>query len=99
MVAPPGWSTFLNPVTLESAPAMPRFYLHIRDNDRWIEDPEGSDLPNLEAARQEALAGARGILAEKLRAGEVLDGQTIEITDDAGMVQAVVPFRNALRLR
>lgn len=75
---------------------MPRFYLHIRDDDRWIEDCEGSDLPTLDAARKEALAGARGILAEQVRAGEALSRQSIEIADDAGLVQAVVPMRSAL---
>lgn len=77
---------------------MPLFYLHIRDGDKLVEDPDGSDLPDLEAAHSEALKGARGILAEMLRKGEVLDGQTIEITDEAGAVLAVVRFRDAFRL-
>ena len=76
---------------------MPHFYLHIRDGDVLIEDPDGSDLPDLDAARAEALAGARDILASRLRAGEVVDGQRIEITDATGGVLAVVPLKDAIR--
>lgn len=77
---------------------MPRFYLHIRDGGRLIADPDGSDLPDLDAARAEALASAREILAEKVKVGGVLNGQRIEITDAAGAVLATVPFRDAMRL-
>lgn len=77
---------------------MPHYYLHIRDGDEQIEDPEGSDLPNLDAARAEALAGARTILAEKVKAGELINGQRFEITDEAGTVLAVLPLKSALKL-
>lgn len=77
---------------------MPLFYLHIRDGEALIADPDGSDLPDLDAARAEALAGAREILAGKLKLGEVLDGQRIEIADAAGEVLATVPFKDAIRL-
>ena len=63
-----------------------------------ILDPDGSDLPDLEAARAEALAGARDILAEKLRTGKVLDGQRIEIVDEANAVRAIVPLKDAMKL-
>jgi hypothetical protein len=77
---------------------MPRYFLHIRDGDRYIADDEGSDLPDLDAARAEAVLGAREIMAEKLRAGEVLNGETIEITDAEGVVLEVVTFRSVLKL-
>ena len=76
---------------------MTRFHLHIRDGDEFIEDPDGSDLPDLDAARAEAVQGAREILAQKVKAGEVVDGQRIEITDDAGTLLATVPFKDAIR--
>jgi len=77
---------------------MPRFFLHIRDGESLIPDEEGSDLPSLDAARQEALQGARDILAEKVRLGEPLDGETIEISDEGGHLLDVVRFRDAIRL-
>ncbi len=77
---------------------MPRFYLNIRDGEDLIEDPEGSDLPDLAAARAEALSAARELLAERLKAGGVVNGQAMEIVDETGTVRAVIPFRDALQL-
>ncbi|KQO49357.1 MULTISPECIES: DUF6894 family protein [unclassified Methylobacterium] len=77
---------------------MPRFYLNIRDGDDLIEDQEGSVLVDVDAARLEALASARDILAELVRAGRLVDGQCFEIMDDSGELRAVVPFKEALKL-
>ena len=77
---------------------MPVFYLHMRDGDRLIEDPDGSDLPDIEAAREEARISARHLLADRLRAGKVVDGQRFEIVDEAGELRAVVMMRDVLKL-
>ena len=77
---------------------MPRFFLNIRDGADFVEDPDGSVLPNIEAACREALAAARDILADKIRAGEVIGEQLFEITDESGIVRALLPMRDALRL-
>jgi len=37
---------------------MPRFFFHIRDGATLIEDPDGSELPDLAAAREEAAPAA-----------------------------------------
>jgi len=42
---------------------MPRFFLHIDNGTQRIEDEEGSELPNVEAAREEALGSARQLWA------------------------------------
>jgi hypothetical protein len=76
---------------------MPKFYFHIRDGDKWIEDLEGLDLPNADAAKQEALTAAREMLAVRLMAGEVLDGQTLEIWDRHNLV-AAIPFKEVVEL-
>jgi hypothetical protein len=77
---------------------VPRFYFHIIDGTTTILDPDGSELPDLAAARAEALQSARHLLADKLRAGEVVDGQKFEIRDGDGRLLATVPFRDAIRL-
>lgn len=48
---------------------MPRFYLHICNGSGFVEDEEGMNLPDLAAARKEALKGLRSLLAEELRSG------------------------------
>lgn len=77
---------------------MPHYYLNIRDKDQLIEDPDGSAHPDLGAARAEALEGARAILAEKVRAGALIDHQRFEITDEAWIVLDIIPLRTVLRL-
>ncbi|WP_409527172.1 DUF6894 family protein [Rhizobium sp. BK377] len=59
-------------------------------------DKEGSDCARLAVAIEEAKAGARDPMAERLRSGRELDGQCFEIVDDAGTLAAVVRFKDAL---
>jgi uncharacterized protein DUF6894 len=71
---------------------MPRFFLHLRDGGQLLEDPEGSELPGLDAARADALAAAREIAAERLKAGAPPIAGEFEIRDGAGRLLATVPF-------
>ena len=76
---------------------MPRFFINIRHGDFLIEDEEGSVLPDVEAAYREALLAARDILSSKLRAGEDVNGQIFEITDENRVVLASFPLRDVLK--
>jgi hypothetical protein len=77
---------------------MPRFFFHARDGDQRLDDPEGVDLPDLDAARAEAAVGAREIAAGRIRQGQMLDGQSLEICDEAGRTLATIPLADAARL-
>ena len=77
---------------------MPRFFLHIRDAGEFIEDPDGSELPDLAAARVEATAGAREIVASRVRAGEAIFGPHFDICDGAGLSLSTVSYRDVVRL-
>jgi hypothetical protein len=77
---------------------MARFYLNIR-NGGYSEDPEGCELPDLEAARAEAIDGVRSLLSEEARQGQLDLAAAIEITDGDGTVLLVVPFSEAVDLR
>jgi len=48
---------------------MPRFFFHHQNGDQLISDEEGLDLPDLGAAREEAEASARKMLAEIIKIG------------------------------
>jgi hypothetical protein len=77
---------------------MPHYYFHIRSSAGLILDPEGTEMPDLDAALTEAERSARELLADLLKSGSVLDGQMFEISDADGTVLARLPFRNVLRL-
>lgn len=76
---------------------MTRYYFHTRDGVDYTEDQEGTELPDLDSARHEAVLAAREMLAEMLLAGKVVNGKVFEIADEAGTVVAVVPFKSAMR--
>ena len=76
---------------------MPRFYLHICDRGSKIEDDEGYEFANVDAAREEALESARELMASDLREGKPLRlDRSFVVSDDGGMDLFTVQFRDAL---
>jgi hypothetical protein len=72
---------------------LPRYFLHIGELDT---DPEGTELPDIEAARREATLSAREMLAEWIIVGAEDIPTRIVITDAAGTALAVVYMRDVL---
>jgi hypothetical protein len=76
---------------------MTRFFFHVRDGgDDMSLDTEGQELPDLDAARQEAINTNREILGEKLLHGGSLNHRQIEIANEKGDVLAVVDANDTL---
>lgn len=76
---------------------MPMYFFNVRRRSEVISDPEGQELPDLDAALTEAIEGARDLAADSVRSGESLDlTDCFEITDDAGQLLATVRFCEAL---
>ena len=76
---------------------MPLYYLHIKDGAELLLDPEGSNLPNLEAARIEAIEGARQLISQAILTGSPLRMQRAFQIDDAdGHTLLSVPFTDAI---
>ena len=77
---------------------MPRYYFHVRSGSDLARDPEGSDLPDIDAARKQAVGMACRAWSE--RPPESTDNnETFEITDEAGQVVLKVPFSEAFAER
>ena len=75
---------------------MGRFYFHLKDGDRIITDEDGLDLPDLDAARREAILGARELLADAIKAGKSKVPDALVIADEAGRALEVVPLVDLL---
>jgi hypothetical protein len=73
---------------------MPRYHLNFRKADQFVLDQNGEELPDLKAARKEALLSAKDILAEMIRSGERVADARIEISDDRNQVLEVVSVRD-----
>jgi hypothetical protein len=76
---------------------MPYYYLHLElISGLILEDEEGEEQPNSEAARLEALGTARELLAAAIMSGRELESQAVLVTDDRGCEVARVPLAAAL---
>ncbi|GEO19294.1 hypothetical protein MAE02_69900 [Microvirga aerophila] len=68
---------------------MPLYYLHIRNRNELEVDPDGMELPDIDAAMAEALKVARELTAE---IPEYDASTVIEIADGDGQTILTVPF-------
>jgi len=75
---------------------MPMFYLHLCNGTGFTEDLEGSDLPDLDAARSQAIEGLRDVAANEMKAGELNLASFIEIEDETHTHLATVHFTEAV---
>lgn len=77
---------------------MSLYHFHIHHCTALARDEEGLELPDLAAARREAIAGARSIMGDELAKGRLCLGCHIEIEDGAGLLLATVAFRDAVTI-
>jgi hypothetical protein len=63
---------------------MGRFYFHLRAGDELTSDDEGMDLPDLSAAKREAMLTARELLVEAIKSGKQTVPEAFVIADDEG---------------
>ena len=69
---------------------MPRFYFHIRNGDAFEDqDPDGEDLPDIQAARAEAVQVARDFWEDWSHADIAM---AVEVVDETGRPVLTVPF-------
>lgn len=75
---------------------MARFFFHVRDGADLSRDEEGQDLPDIEAARREAVNSNREMLGERILHGGALNHRQIEIADETGRIVGVVRSADVL---
>jgi hypothetical protein len=75
---------------------MPRYFFNVADT-HVVPDLEGAEFPDLEAAKDEAIAAARTILADGARAGLDRSAWTMVVSVEGGGVVLRVDFAAALR--
>jgi len=77
---------------------MPRYFFHIHTGSGVLKDPEGELCLDLGAARVEAIAAVRELLAWLVRDGKVVDGQILEICDESDVVLDTIKFRDTFNM-
>jgi hypothetical protein len=73
---------------------MPRYYFHVREGSSLTRDPDGAELPDIDAARKQAVKMACRAWSEQPPEAQDND-ETFEITDQSGEVVLRVPFSEA----
>jgi hypothetical protein len=72
---------------------MPRYYFHLRGEDLLVEDLEGMDLPNLQAALEEVARANRELASE----GTGVGGLAFEVATREGRTLLKVPVEEGQR--
>jgi hypothetical protein len=78
---------------------MPRFFFHVCNGTGFVEDEEGRELPDLGAARAEALKGARSIMADDLHRGVLDLASFIEVEDERRTLIFTLNFGDLVEIR
>ncbi len=78
---------------------MPRYFFHVCNGTGFIEDEEGQEAPDAEAAREIAIKEARLLMAEELRDGVMHLASFIEVQEEGRAEGFVVPFVDAVEIR
>ena len=77
---------------------MARYYFNIR-NDVDTDDAEGVELPDLDAAREHAMDGARDLVCADIKKGYLNLDHRIIVTDERGDEVLTLTFRQAFEFR
>jgi len=78
---------------------MPLYFFHIKEGDEVLHDEEGSDHPDLQAARGEVIWGIRQIVSDAVRSGSPLRlDRELHVVDDAGDTLLKFAFREVVNL-
>jgi hypothetical protein len=76
-----------------------RYFIHLWNGIGFVEDEEGQELPDREAAIQSALDSVRSIVSEDARQGLIDLNGRVSIADQQGQTVAELVFREAFDLR
>lgn len=76
---------------------MPRFYFVLSSKDGLLDDVEGTELPDLAAARLEAEKDVEHLRQHRIAGRRCWAGWTMQVQDGGGAVLFVVPFSRSAR--
>jgi hypothetical protein len=75
---------------------MARYFFHLVAGDQLLSDEEGTELPNLTAARREAKLSARELLGEAIKSGEQAVADGFVIANEAGHTLETFSFSEVM---
>jgi hypothetical protein len=87
-----------NPIfAIKVETSVSKFYFNVIAGDGTREDVEGTELPSLDHARDEALRDARALMSDAVLNGEDISSRRLEIFNEEGKLLLTVPFTDAIK--
>ena len=77
--------------------AMPTYFFDLLKGNELVEDDQGDDLADIEAAKLEGLASARELIIDAAKKGILATSPVYCIRNEAGDILATIPFKDALK--
>lgn len=77
---------------------MPRYHFNVHNGVGVVADEEGRELPDVDAARAEAVRGIRSLIAEEVMGGRVDLRGRLDLTDGDGKVLAAIGFADTVEI-
>jgi hypothetical protein len=75
---------------------VPIYYFDLQKGDEIVEDDQGQDLADIEAAKLEGLASARELIADAAKKGILATRPVYRIRNESGDILATIPFKDTL---
>ena len=76
---------------------MPTYFFDLIKGNELVEDDQGQDLADIDAAKREALESARELIADAAKKGILATSPVFRIRNAAGDIVATIPFEDALK--
>lgn len=78
---------------------MQNYLFHLRDGSDVLIDPDGRELPSLDAVGAAALYEARAIISADALGGKINLAQQIEVEDESGLIVHRLDLRDAVSIQ
>ena len=76
---------------------MTRYFFHIRRNGEAVRDGEGDEFATIDDARSSAIKAVRELVAARIKNGQMVPDEHIEVHDETGKLQFSVSFHAVVR--
>ena len=75
---------------------MARYFFNLHNGIGFVRDDEGRELPGLEAARFEAIRGARALIADEVLKGRLDLAGRLDVLGEDGEILLTILFSEAV---
>ncbi|WP_430037894.1 DUF6894 family protein [Neorhizobium sp. BT27B] len=76
---------------------MSRYFFHLRRDNETVSDVEGDEFSDREAARASATNAVRELVAARIKTGQVVADEYMDVSDDKGHIVLSISFHDVVQ--